>query len=103
MRLKPFLRITADFLIWARLKENVYPSQSIWQSIYMDLNDCIANNKKLQPGDKVYANCMGKAIALFLIGKKPIEQGMNILGAHIDSPRIDVKQNPCMMIPSSYY
>jgi aspartyl aminopeptidase len=61
---------------------------------YMDLNDCIANNKKLQPGDKVYANCMGKAIALFLIGKKPIEQGMNILGAHIDSPRIDVKQNP---------
>ena len=70
MRLKPFLRITADFLIWARLKENVYPSQSIWQKHgYMDLNDCIANNKKLQPGDKVYANCMGKAIALFLIGK----------------------------------
>ena len=37
---------------------------------------------------------MGKSIAMFLIGKEPLENGMNILGAHIDSPRIDVKQNP---------
>ena len=48
----------------------------------------------LKAGDKVYAVCMGKSIAMFLIGKEPLENGMNILGAHIDSPRIDVKQNP---------
>lgn len=48
----------------------------------------------LKAGDKVYAVCMGKSIAMFQIGKEPLEKGMNILGAHIDSPRIDVKQNP---------
>ena len=48
----------------------------------------------LKAGDKVYAVCMGKSIAMFLSGKEPLENGMNILGAHIDSPRIDVKQNP---------
>lgn len=48
----------------------------------------------LKAGDKVYAVCMGKSIAMFQIGKEPLENGLNILGAHIDSPRIDVKQNP---------
>ena len=48
----------------------------------------------LKAGDKVYAVCMGKSIAMFNIGKQPLENGMNILGAHIDSPRIDIKQNP---------
>lgn len=61
---------------------------------YQNLSECIAEGKKLQSGDKVYAECMGKAIALFQIGKEPLENGMNILGAHIDSPRMDVKQNP---------
>ena len=45
-------------------------------------------------GDKVYANNMGKGLALFVLGKKDLEEGMNILGAHIDSPRMDLKQNP---------
>ena len=48
----------------------------------------------LQPGDKVYAAWMEKSIALFRVGTEPLEQGMNILGAHIDSPRLDLKQNP---------
>lgn len=48
----------------------------------------------LKPGDKVYYNNMDKAIALFLIGEQPLEQGMKLLGAHIDSPRIDLKQVP---------
>lgn len=61
---------------------------------YVDLKELIAAKKAVKPGDKVYANCMGKAVALFKIGKAPLEQGMNILGAHIDSPRIDIKQNP---------
>lgn len=45
-------------------------------------------------GDKVYAVWMNKTVAMFRIGRQPMEKGMNILGAHIDSPRLDVKQNP---------
>lgn len=48
----------------------------------------------LVPGDKVYVNTMGKAIQLYIIGKKPLESGINIVGAHVDSPRMDLKQNP---------
>ena len=58
---------------------------------YRNLNDIKGS---LKTGDKVYAVCMGKSIAMFRIGKEPLENGMNILGAHIDSQRIDVKQNP---------
>ncbi len=50
--------------------------------------------KKVKAGDKVYSVNKGKAIALFVIGSRPLEEGMKILGAHIDSPRIDIKQNP---------
>ena len=50
--------------------------------------------KGLCAGNKIYFNWMNKALILFIIGKEPIEKGLNILGAHIDSPRIDVKQNP---------
>ena len=49
---------------------------------------------ELKPGDKVYVNNMNKNIALFVMGKQPLEKGMRILGAHIDSPRMDLKQNP---------
>ena len=61
---------------------------------YISLDDAIAAGKKLKPGDKIYVNQMGKAVLAFLIGKKPLETAMNIVGAHIDSPRLDVKQNP---------
>ena len=61
---------------------------------YVDLQDAIRAGTQLQPGDKVYVNVMGKAVMLFLLGRQPLEQGVNIVGAHIDSPRIDVKQNP---------
>ena len=61
---------------------------------YVNIDTLIGGRKKLKPGDKVYAVCMKKTIAMFRIGKKPLEQGMNILGAHIDSPRLDIKQNP---------
>ena len=49
---------------------------------------------KLNPGDKVYAVCMNKSIALFNIGTEPLEKGLKILGAHIDTCRLDLKQNP---------
>lgn len=62
---------------------------------YRDLKDVEKDsNSSLKAGDRVYAVCMDKSIAAFQIGKQPLENGMNILGAHIDSPRIDVKQNP---------
>lgn len=61
---------------------------------YRDLKEVIADNGKLRAGDRVYADCMGKAIMLFIVGKKPMEKGFNIIGAHIDSPRMDLKQNP---------
>ncbi len=54
----------------------------------------ISKFKKLSPGDKVYITKMNKAVALFEIGFEPIEKGLNILCAHIDSPRLDAKQNP---------
>ncbi|MBQ3666175.1 MAG: aminopeptidase [Lachnospiraceae bacterium] len=61
---------------------------------YQNLADLIKSGESLKAGDKVYLAYMGKSIVLFHIGTNPIEQGMNILGAHIDSPRIDIKQNP---------
>jgi aspartyl aminopeptidase len=61
---------------------------------YKDLEEILSSNGKLQPGDKVFANNKGKTIALFIIGNEPIEKGLKILGAHIDSPRLDAKQNP---------
>ncbi len=62
---------------------------------YRDLKDVEKDsNPSLKAGDKVYAVCMDKSIVAFKIGKQPLENGLNILGAHIDSPRIDVKQNP---------
>lgn len=61
---------------------------------YVELNKLISSGKKLIAGDKVYATQMNKSIVAFRIGSRPIEDGMNILGAHIDSPRLDIKQNP---------
>ncbi len=61
---------------------------------YRSLKEAIREGEPLKPGDKLYDTQMQKALLLFHIGEKPLEEGMNILGAHIDSPRIDLKQNP---------
>lgn len=61
---------------------------------YMPLTSYIESGKTLQPGDKVFAEYNEKTMVLYHIGEESLEKGMNILGAHIDSPRIDVKQNP---------
>jgi len=61
---------------------------------YKDLKEILAGEDRLQSGDKVYAVCMNKAVVLFHIGSCPLEQGMAILGAHIDTCRLDIKQNP---------
>ena len=64
------------------------------QAGYRNLADVIEEGGKLTAGDKVYSVNMNKSIALFQIGRQPLEKGMAILGAHIDSPRMDIKQNP---------
>lgn len=76
---------------------------------FVDIREVIENGLMLETGDRVYANNKGKGLALYIIGKKPIEEGMNILGAHIDSPRMDLKQNPLYedaglaMLDTHYY
>ncbi|MCI9416416.1 MAG: aminopeptidase [Eubacterium sp.] len=64
------------------------------QAGFCDLKERIAGGAQIKAGDKVYVNHMGKAMALFVIGQQGLERGMNILGAHIDSPRLDLKQVP---------
>ncbi len=61
---------------------------------YIELEQAIAEGKTLKPGDRVYALNHGKTLMLVNIGTEPMEQGFNILGAHVDSPRLDLKQNP---------
>lgn len=61
---------------------------------YRDMKELIKNHASIKSGDKVYMDYMEKAVILFQAGSRPLEEGMNILGAHIDSPRIDIKQNP---------
>lgn len=76
---------------------------------FLDLDEIIAKNGKLKAGDKVYRSNHNKALAMFVIGTEGISNGMNILGAHIDSPRIDLKQNPLYedsemaMLDTHYY
>lgn len=64
------------------------------KSGYTDLKEAIEKNIKLKPFDKVYTHIYGKSLILVNIGKNGFDNGLNILGAHIDSPRIDIKQNP---------
>ena len=61
---------------------------------YVSLDEAVASGTRLGAGSKVYASCQGKTLALFNVGSRPLTEGLNILGAHIDSPRIDIKQNP---------
>ncbi len=61
---------------------------------YRKLESLIQSNTPVKAGDKVYSVWMNKSIAMYHVGEKPMTEGMNILGAHIDSPRLDVKQNP---------
>lgn len=61
---------------------------------FHDLKEYLDQNRPIQPGERIYASNMGKDLCLFVVGKKPLSEGMNILGAHIDSPRLDIKQKP---------
>lgn len=73
------------------VKETVFMAENAG---YKNLADVVDKGEKLKTGDKVYSVGMKKMVSLFQIGKRPLEDGMAILGAHIDSPRLDIKQNP---------
>lgn len=76
---------------------------------YRSLEEAIDEGRALNPGDRVWAHARGKALMLVEIGSAPLESGFNILGAHIDSPRLDIKQNPLFesngfaMLDTHYY
>ncbi len=76
---------------------------------YRDLKKLITDGETAKAGDKLYYNNMDKALVLYLVGEEPLEKGMKILGAHIDSPRLDIKQNPLYedtgmaMLDTHYY
>ena len=61
---------------------------------YISIDEAIEKRIKPTTGMKIYANNKDKAVALFVIGEESLERGMNIIGSHLDSPRIDLKQNP---------
>jgi len=64
------------------------------QNGFKPLEEVIKNNQKLSVGDKVYANNRGKSVILAVIGRRSMEEGFNMVGAHMDAPRLDLKQNP---------
>ncbi len=61
---------------------------------FKNIEEYIASGKKILPNDKLYYSHMGKSLTMFVVGSKPLEEGMTILGAHVDSPRLDLKQHP---------
>ena len=85
-----------QYLDWGKTERECicYTIRLAKEAGYRDIKEVIRNREVLEPGDRVYVMNMEKAVVLFQIGRKGLEEGMNILGAHIDSPRIDVKQNP---------
>jgi len=92
-------RIAADYI--AFISENKTEREFTAAAIqmaedagYRDLMQLFEEGAQLKPGDKVYAQKHGKSVVLAYIGTEPIANGMNILGAHVDSPRLDLKQNP---------
>ena len=95
VKLENFCKGYIDFISRAKT-ERICVTEGIKlarQAGYISLQEAIEQGK-LSIGDKVYSSHMDKTLFLFQIGKEDIEKGMNILGAHIDSPRMDVKQNP---------
>ena len=92
-------RIAADYIdfISANKTEREFASAAIAmaeQAGYVDLFAAYDEGRELKPGDKVYAQTHGKAVIFAHLGTEPLTSGFNILGAHIDSPRLDLKQNP---------
>ena len=85
-----------DFLSTCKTERECisYAKKTAEENGFLSLEELMKNPKQLKSGDKVYAINMNKAIVLFVVGKQPLEKGINIVGAHIDSPRFDLKAMP---------
>lgn len=85
-----------DFLNQGKTEREVVTYIKKWadEHGFRKLEDVIAENRELRPGDRIIASHMNKTCGLYLVGKKPLADGINFVGSHIDSPRIDLKQNP---------
>ncbi len=85
-----------EFLSNSKTEREVteYIINDIEKNGYVEFSKAASGRKKLKAGDRVYFCNMNKALVMFEIGKKPLEEGLAILGAHVDSPRMDIKQNP---------
>ena len=85
-----------DFLSASKTeREAVSEAEAVCKAAgFADMDALIAAGGSVKPGDRLYRKWMNKSFMAFVVGSEPIEKGMNILGAHIDSPRIDIKQNP---------
>ena len=91
-----FCRGYIDFLSQCKTeRECILTSVDMLEALgYRDLTEVLENKETLKAGDKIYINNKDKTIAAFLIGEEPLEKGMRIIGSHVDSPRLDLKQNP---------
>ena len=91
-----FCQSYIDFLSWHK-SEREFAKGTVdfaKECGYESLDEKISNKVSLKPGDKVWAMYKNKSVILVHVGKKDVEEGLNVLGAHIDSPRLDIKQNP---------
>ena len=95
-RVDAFARAYCDYLDHGKTERECVSAsvQAAQARGFADLEALVRDGAALKAGDRVYVNWMNKCFLLFVVGSHPLEEGMNILGAHIDSPRLDVKQNP---------
>ncbi|HAH31077.1 MAG TPA: aminopeptidase [Elusimicrobia bacterium] len=89
-------RLYIDFIARAKTERDAHDEAValLETAGFSDLLKFEKDNTRLKPGDRIYKSCSGKTLMAVIIGKKPLEAGMHIVGAHTDSPRIDIKQNP---------
>ena len=109
--IKDFSNEYKDFLSHCKTERECikYAINQAEKNGFRSLKYLIEQGEKLKPGDKVYSVNMDKSMLLFVVGKRPIEQGVNIIGSHVDSPRLDLKAKPLYesngfcMIDTHYY
>ncbi|MDO5297966.1 MAG: aminopeptidase [Clostridia bacterium] len=95
-RVEAFARAYCDFIDHGKTERECVQTaeRAARANGYEDIRRLVAKGARVSAGDRVYCNWMNKSFMMFIAGRRPLSEGMNILGAHIDSPRIDVKQNP---------
>ncbi|MCX5786262.1 MAG: aminopeptidase [Elusimicrobia bacterium] len=94
--LEEYNRLYLEFIARAKTERDAHDEAVtlLETAGFKDLRKFEKDNIRLTAGDRVYKSCSGKTLMAVIIGKKPLEAGMHIVGAHTDSPRIDIKQNP---------